>query len=74
MPKEIQKTRHFGKLLKKAIRKEEHNVSKIARLLEISRPTLYTRLEDGDFKSHQLILLHEKKYIELTKPELKLLE
>lgn len=62
--------RHFGKLLNKSIRKEEHNISKIARLLKISRPTMYSRITDGAFTSAQLKKLHDKNYIKLTDKEL----
>lgn len=66
----VRRTRHFGKLLNKSIRQEQHNISKIARQLNISRPTLYTRIEDNGFTPHQLKTLHDKHYIVLTIKEL----
>jgi len=55
--KKKEKEKHYGKLLKKAI--EEKGLKKIGILakLKMSKPTLNTRLLDGDFtiKEKELI-------------------
>lgn len=53
---------HTGQMLDKAIKEKEHNASKIARLLQMSRPTLYSRIEDGLFTDEHLQLLADEHY------------
>ena len=53
---------HYGKILKKYIKRSGIKKSKIATDLKITRPTLNTRLLDNDFSEIQIEKI--KSYIE----------
>lgn len=54
---------NLGKVLKKNIKKMGLKKYVVAEALDIQRPTLNTRLEDGEFKTKQIDILIEKGWL-----------
>ena len=55
---------NIGKLLSEEIEKQGLKKNRIADALSISRPTLNTRLIDGEFTEEQIRILKEKRFID----------
>jgi len=57
------KKKNLGKMLAKAMLKNGTKKLFISKLLGITRPTLNTRLIDGEFKEHQILKLQLKGFL-----------
>lgn len=57
------KTKNLGKIVGREMKKQGTKKLFMSKLLKISRPTLNSRLVDGEFTEKQISILKEKGYL-----------
>ncbi len=57
------KTKNLGKIVAKAMAKNGTKKLFMSKLIKVSRPTLNSRLIDGEFTEKQILILQEKGYL-----------
>ena len=57
------KTKNLGKIVGREMKKQGTKKLFMSKLLKISRPTLNSRLVDGEFTEKQISIIKEKGYL-----------